>query len=81
MATITSEELKAKLTEDKNFLNLSESERINILMQEVARLHKEIVQIHTSNQATIKQMLSLVDATQKGFNIINTELTRIAKLP
>ena len=72
MGQLTNEELKAKLTEDKNFLNLSESERINILMQEVARLHKENIEIR-------EQMIDMVNGVKKSLLLLNKELTRIAK--
>ena len=53
---------------------LTTEEQVNILIQEVSRLHKENIEIR-------EKMIDLVNATQKGFHILNEELTRIAKLP
>ena len=53
---------------------MNTEEQVNILMQEVSRLHKENIEIR-------EKMVDLVNATQKGFHILNEELTRIAKLP
>lgn len=43
------------------------------LMQEINLLKKQ-------NKELVNQMIALVEATQKGFQIINDDLTRIAKL-
>lgn len=53
---------------------INTGEQVNILMQEVARMHKENIKLQ-------EQMIELVNATQKGFQILNEEITRIAKLP
>ena len=52
---------------------MTTEEQVRVLMQEVARLHKESIEIRN-------KMIEIVDATQKGFQILNEELTRIAKL-
>ncbi len=57
-----------------DFNSTTQTQKISILTQEVLRLK-------TQNDELLKQILNLVDATQKGFQILNEELTRIAKLP
>ncbi len=49
-------------------------------LEKIDRLNKEIEKLHNQNQQIIKQMLLLVDATEKGFSVINEELVRITKL-
>jgi len=79
MGNITTKELSDLLNKDggllrgENLLSLTPSEKMSILFQEVARLHKENIEIRN-------KMIEIVDATQKGFQILNEELTRIAKL-
>lgn len=55
-------------------INATDREKINLLMQDVVRLNE-------ANMMLQKQMINLVTAVQSGFDIINKELTRIAKLP
>ena len=49
-------------------------------LEKIDSLKKDVKKLQEQNDAIIKQMLNLVDATQKGFQILNEELTRIAKL-
>jgi len=53
---------------------LTTDEQVNILIQEVSRLHKENIEIR-------EQMIEVVKSVQKTFLMMNDELTRIAKLP
>lgn len=45
------------------------SEQVNILMQEVSRLHKENIKIR-------QMMMEIVDATQQGFLMLNEDIIK-----
>lgn len=43
-------------------------------------LVKEIDLLKNKNKELVNQMIAIVEATQKGFQILNEDITRIAKL-
>ena len=45
------------------------SEQVNILMQEVSRLHEENIKIR-------QMMMEIVDATQQGFLMLNEDIVK-----
>lgn len=72
MIKLSKAELKAKLQEDKVVLTMSDSEKINILMQEVARLNKSNIKLQ-------EKMIEVVSEVKKSLLLLNKELTRTAK--